>query len=156
MACASFCQKSSGMVPDVSRLLQDKLRLVVSECTSAKFACIIKSNSGNLLSAYSPDELLNIDIVTAISELKRTVGQFALTMNLIGCPSLFLTGESYKFSCYELGSGFLLVFYEEIRDRDAKKSEDYVTMLKTIVDELRLILQNLVSPATLPPSPTLP
>lgn len=134
------------MAPDLSRLVADKLLSIVAASSSIKYICIIATDSGNLISAYSPDEILNVDVITAISALKRTVGQFVATMNLIGCPSLSLTGESHKFYCHEVGSGFLLAFYEEIVDKGSAKSEEFDTIIQDTIAELRLILQNLLLP----------
>lgn len=144
MSCTSFCQKSSGVDPDVPQLLQAILKKFASR-ENSKYVCVIDANSGHLISTYSPDGMPGPDICTAISALKRTASQFSATMNILGCPSLKLSGETHTFYCYDigLGSGFLLSFYCDIKE---KGSWDPIgSDIDDMIAELRLILHNVVS-----------
>ena len=109
------------------------------------FSCIL-SAAGELIAQSNTDTDNPEDVLNAIASIKRAASQFAATLNQTECPVVHITGESHMFSCYDVGAN-LLAFYSEISGADADMQFGAADeQMLPLIEELRLILQNMMVP----------
>jgi predicted regulator of Ras-like GTPase activity (Roadblock/LC7/MglB family) len=142
MAC---CRKSSGMGPEVSDTLQEKLESIEHVFPGTHFSCIL-SKAGQLVAQSNSDTDNPDGILNAIASIKRAASQFASTLNQTECPVLHITGENHMFSCYDVGPN-LLAFFSEISSADADMQFGAADeQMLPLIEELRLLLHNMMQP----------
>jgi len=88
----------------------------------------------------SADELL-----APIASLKKTAVQFGAALNQMECPVIHIRGNNHMFSCYDVDKN-LLAFYSSMHSSllDAFNSTEADNKMSLIIQDLRLLLQNLL------------
>jgi len=142
MAC---CRNNCGMSPKIMQQIEDKLKEVGKIFPGTTFCCILNSD-GEIIAQSDKHQKVAEDYLAPISSLKKAACQFGATLHQMECPLIHIRGNSHMFSCYDIEEN-LLAFYTEMHSAilDGFNTTEADVKMKTVVQDLRLLVLNLVS-----------